>query len=140
MDHKKIAREVLDAIGGQENVSAAAHCATRLRLVLQDESVVDQSALDNMDVVKGTFSTGGQFQIILGSGTVNEVYKHLAEMSGQTEMSTSDVKDVAYEETKSDSAIRQNAVRHFRSDYSSDCSWRFINGDKQYLNSSRPVY
>ncbi|MFL6557610.1 MAG: glucose PTS transporter subunit EIIB, partial [Bacillus sp. (in: firmicutes)] len=95
MDHKKIAREVLNAIGGQENVSAAAHCATRLRLVLNDESAVDQSALENMDVVKGTFSTGGQFQIILGSGTVNEVYKHLAEMSGQTEMSTSDVKNVA---------------------------------------------
>lgn len=95
MDHKKIAQEVLDAIGGQENLSAAAHCATRLRLVLHDESIVNQTALDNMDVVKGTFSTGGQFQIILGSGTVNVVYKHLAEMSGQTEMSTSDVKDAA---------------------------------------------
>lgn len=95
MDHKQIAREVLEAIGGQENISAAAHCATRLRLVLQDGSIVNQAALDNMDVVKGTFSTGGQFQIILGSGTVNEVYKHLAEMSGQTEMSTSDVKDAA---------------------------------------------
>jgi PTS system sucrose-specific IIC component len=95
MDHKKIAREVLVAIGGKENVSAAAHCATRLRLVLEDESVVNQAALDNMDVVKGTFSTGGQYQIILGSGTVNEVYKHLAEMSGQTEMSTSEVKDAA---------------------------------------------
>ena len=95
MDHKKIAQEVLEAIGGQENVSAAAHCATRLRLVLNDESIVDQGRLENMDVVKGTFSTGGQYQIILGSGTVNEVYKHFATLSGQSEMSTSDVKDVA---------------------------------------------
>lgn len=95
MDHKKIAQELLVAIGGQENVSAAAHCATRLRLVLNDESVVDQAKLDQMDEVKGTFSTGGQFQIILGSGTVNEVYKHFAALTGQTEMSTSDVKDAA---------------------------------------------
>jgi len=95
MDHKKIAQEVLDAIGGQENLSAAAHCATRLRLVLNDDSIVDQSKLDQMDEVKGTFSTGGQYQIILGSGTVNEVYKHLAKLSGQNEMSTSDVKEAA---------------------------------------------
>lgn len=95
MDHKKIAQELLDAIGGQENVSAAAHCATRLRLVLNDESIVDQAELDNMDAVKGTFSTGGQYQIILGAGTVNEVYKHFAELSGQSDMSTSDIKEAA---------------------------------------------
>lgn len=95
MDHKKIAQELLEALGGQENVAAAAHCATRLRLVLNDETIVDKATLDNMDVVKGTFSTGGQFQVILGSGTVNEVYKHFAAISGQTEMSTSDVKDAA---------------------------------------------
>ncbi|WP_394238960.1 sucrose-specific PTS transporter subunit IIBC [Niallia oryzisoli] len=95
MNHKKVAEEILEAIGGKENVSAAAHCATRLRLVLHDESAIDQSELDNMEIVKGTFSTGGQYQIILGSGTVNEVYKHFAKLSDQTEMSTSDVKDAA---------------------------------------------
>lgn len=95
MNHKKVAEEILDAIGGKENVSAAAHCATRLRLVLHDEEIIDQSKLDNMEIVKGTFSTGGQYQIILGSGTVNEVYKHFSNLSGQTEMSTSDLKDAA---------------------------------------------
>lgn len=93
MNHKKIAEEILTAIGGKDNVSAAAHCATRLRLVLNDESALDQGTLDNMDVVKGTFSTGGQYQIILGSGTVNEVYKHFATMTGLSEMSTKDVKE-----------------------------------------------
>ena len=58
--------------------------------------------------------------------------KHLAEMTGQTEMSTSDVKECRDEETKSNSAIRQNAVRYFCSNYSGDCSRRFINGDQQY--------
>ncbi|HWO95789.1 MAG TPA: sucrose-specific PTS transporter subunit IIBC [Bacillus sp. (in: firmicutes)] len=93
MNHKEIAKDILQAIGGKENVAAAAHCATRLRLVLNDEENVDQAVLDGMDVVKGTFSTGGQYQIILGSGTVNEVYKELAKLTGLSGMSTKDVKD-----------------------------------------------
>jgi sucrose PTS system EIIBCA or EIIBC component len=91
MNYKKIAEEILDAIGGKENVSAAAHCATRLRMVLNDEENIEQAKLEEMDVVKGTFSTGGQFQIILGSGTVNEVYKELAKLTGISEMSTKEV-------------------------------------------------
>jgi sucrose PTS system EIIBCA or EIIBC component len=91
MDYKKIAEEILDAIGGKENVSAAAHCATRLRMVLHDEENIEKAKLEEMDVVKGTFSTGGQFQIILGSGTVNEVYKELAKLTGLSEMSTKEV-------------------------------------------------
>jgi len=93
MNHKKIAEGILLAIGGKENVDAAAHCSTRLRLVLKDEGKIDQARLDGMDAVKGTFSTGGQYQIILGSGIVNEVYKELANLTGLSEMSTKDVKD-----------------------------------------------
>src|SRR5437899_2202624 len=92
MNHKEIAQAILNAIGGKENVSAAAHCATRLRLVLHNEEKIDQAALDSLDVVKGTFSTAGQFQIILGAGIVNEVYKPLVNLVGITEMSTSQVK------------------------------------------------
>lgn len=87
------AKEILLAIGGRENVEAAAHCATRLRLVLHDEGKVDLEKLDNIDLVKGTFSTGGQFQIIIGAGTVNEVYKELSKLTGLSDMSTKDVKD-----------------------------------------------
>lgn len=93
MDYKNIAEQTLAAIGGKENVAAVAHCATRLRLVLNDEEKVDQTKLDEIDVVKGTFSTGGQFQIIFGPGTVNEVYKELALLTGLSEMSTKDVKN-----------------------------------------------
>lgn len=92
MNYNQIAKEVLDAIGGKENVSAAAHCATRLRLVLHDEEKVDQKKLDNIDEVKGTFSTGGQFQVIIGSGTVNEVYKEFARLTEISGMSTTEVK------------------------------------------------
>ena len=93
MNYKEVSQEILEAIGGKENVAAAAHCATRLRLVLHDEDKVDQAKLDEMDAVKGTYSTGGQYQIIIGAGTVNEVYKEFSKLTGLTEMSTKDVKD-----------------------------------------------
>ncbi|WP_102261145.1 sucrose-specific PTS transporter subunit IIBC [Mesobacillus jeotgali] len=105
MNYHEVAKEILTALGGKENVSAAAHCATRLRLVLNDESVVDQKKLDEMEAVKGTFSTGGQFQIILGSGIVNKVYKELTELTGLSEMSTKDVKDA--------SAKKLNPIQRF---------------------------
>ena len=93
MNYKEVSKEILEAIGGKENVAAAAHCATRLRLALHDEDKVDQAKLDEMDAVKGTYSTGGQYQIIIGAGTVNEVYKEFSKLTGLTEMSTKDVKD-----------------------------------------------
>ena len=92
MDYKKEAASILEAIGGKENVAAAAHCATRLRLVLNDESKVDEKALEQLDVVKGTFSTGGQYQIIIGQGTVNKVYAEFSQLTGLGDMSTTDVK------------------------------------------------
>ena len=92
MDYKKIAEELLMDIGGKDNVQAATHCATRLRLVLKDESKVDQAGLDERDEVKGTFSTAGQYQIILGSGIVNEVYKEFIKMAGIDAMSKEEVK------------------------------------------------
>ncbi|MEK5039056.1 sucrose-specific PTS transporter subunit IIBC [Sporosarcina sp. FSL K6-3457] len=95
MDYKKIAQELVVALGGKENITAAAHCATRLRLVLQDEEQVDQATLDEMDVVKGTFSTGGQYQVIIGPGTVNEVYKEFAKLTELGDMSTADVKQAS---------------------------------------------
>ena len=70
-----------------------AHCATRLRLILNDESKVDEEALSKMDVVKGTFSTGGQYQIIIGSGTVNKVFNEMEHITGKEASTTSEVKD-----------------------------------------------
>lgn len=93
MSYKKSAEEILKAIGGEENLDAMAHCATRLRLVLNNESKVDEDTLSNMDVVKGTFSTGGQYQIIIGSGTVNKVFNELEKITGKEASTTSEVKD-----------------------------------------------
>lgn len=96
-NYKEIAQAILEAIGGKDNVNSAAHCATRLRLVLKDEAKVNKAEIEKMDAVKGVFSTGGQFQIIIGQGTVNHVYAELAALAGIQEMSTADVKDAAME-------------------------------------------
>ena len=74
-DIKENTKQILNSLGGGENIISAAHCATRLRLVLKDESIVDLKELENVPLYKGQFSNAGQFQIILGSGIVDEVYK-----------------------------------------------------------------
>ncbi len=93
--YENSAKEILEAIGGNGNVVSAAHCATRLRLVLNDEKNVDLEKLSNIDVVKGNFSNAGQFQIIIGSGTVNEVYKEFIKIAGIQESTKAEVKKQA---------------------------------------------
>ncbi|AWI43814.1 PTS maltose transporter subunit IIBC [Staphylococcus nepalensis] len=92
MNYKKSAESILNAIGGENNIDAMAHCATRLRLVLKDESLIDEESLSSMEVVKGTFATGGQYQIIIGSGTVNKVFAELKKITGKEASVTSEVK------------------------------------------------
>lgn len=95
MDHAKVASEVVKAVGGASNISAAAHCATRLRLVLEDQSKVDQAALDANEDLKGTFSAGGMFQIIVGPGDVDVVYQRMVADHGVREVSKDEAKEEA---------------------------------------------
>ena len=94
MDHKSVAQRVLKDVGGAGNIVAAAHCATRLRLVLKNQDKVDQAAIDNDEDLKGSFLNAGQFQIIVGPGDVNEVHKHLI-AAGAPEASKDDLKSIA---------------------------------------------
>ena len=94
MDHKSVAQRVLKDVGGAGNIVAAAHCATRLRLVLKNQDKVDQAAIDNDEDLKGSFLNAGQFQIIVGPGDVNEVHKHLI-AAGAPEASKDDLKEIA---------------------------------------------
>lgn len=82
MNHREVAEELVTKLGGKNNVISAAHCATRLRLVIEDESQIDKNAIEELDGVKGAFSSSGQFQIIFGTGTVNKVYQHFAPLVG----------------------------------------------------------
>ncbi|WP_226581718.1 PTS system trehalose-specific EIIBC component [Halobacillus litoralis] len=95
MNHKQQAEQILEAIGGKENLSAATHCVTRLRLALHDEGIVDQERLNNIDAVKGSFSTNGQFQIVVGQGTVDKVYKEFVALAGVGESSKEEVKEAS---------------------------------------------
>ena len=77
MSNTEIAKKVIDAIGGVENVSSVAHCATRLRVMVKDESKINKDVVENIEKVQGAFFNSGQYQIIFGTGTVNKIYEEV---------------------------------------------------------------
>lgn len=91
MNFPQIAQQVIDKLGGKDNISAAAHCATRLRMVVKDETLIDKEGIENIEGVKGQFSVAGQYQIIFGSGIVNKVHAELTKALGIGDMTTSEV-------------------------------------------------
>lgn len=95
MDYRKTAQEILDKVGGSKNIVSAAHCATRLRLVIADNSKADKTAIENVEGVKGVFEASGQLQIILGTGTVNKVFDEFISIAGITASSKAEAKAAA---------------------------------------------
>ena len=95
LDYHKCAQEIADNIGGGSNVVSAAHCATRLRLVIADNGKVNKEALENVDGVKGMFESNGQLQLIIGTGTVNKVYDEFLAITGASAASKEEVKAAA---------------------------------------------
>ncbi|MCR6097844.1 PTS transporter subunit EIIC [Salipaludibacillus agaradhaerens] len=93
-ENRQIAKEIIEAIGGQDNISSVAHCATRLRIMLKDKEKIDQEKVESVDKVKGAFYNSGQFQIIFGTGTVNRIYEQVIDL-GAPESSTSEQKNEA---------------------------------------------
>lgn len=107
-DYEKIAKEVIQAVGGSENIKSAAHCATRLRLIVADRSLANDDKVGEIDAVKGTFFTAGQYQIIFGTGHVNRVYEQITRL-GIAETTASEAK-----EAKMDGKNQlQKAIRTF---------------------------
>ena len=105
MDYKGIAEQILKDVGGSENIASYAHCATRLRLVLVDETKADKKAVEKIEAVAGSFTAGGQYQIILGPGTVNKVHDELAALTH--------IKEASMEEVKKAAAAHMNPVQRF---------------------------
>ena len=95
MDYRKSAQDILDQVGGSANIVSAAHCATRLRLVIADNSMANKEAIENIDGVKGVFEASGQLQIILGTGTVNKVFDEFISIAGITASSKAEAKEAA---------------------------------------------
>lgn len=95
MEYSKVAKEILGLLGGEANIISATHCATRLRVVVKDEKKVEAKKIEKLDDVKGVFTSSGQFQIIIGQGKVNKVYKAFIEGTNISEASLSDTKNAA---------------------------------------------
>lgn len=95
MDYNSIAKQIYEKIGGKDNLVSAAHCATRLRLVINDNAKCNEKAVENIDGVKGVFFASGQMQIILGTGTVNKVYDEFIKIAGISGSSKEEVKQAA---------------------------------------------
>lgn len=91
MDNRQIATEVIEALGGRENVRSVAHCATRLRVMVHDEGKIDKEKAEAIDKVKGAFFNSGQYQMIFGTGTVNKIYDEVVAL-GLPTSSTSEQK------------------------------------------------
>ncbi|WP_084710595.1 PTS system trehalose-specific EIIBC component [Ornithinibacillus californiensis] len=103
MKYSKEAQDIVEAVGGVDNIAAATHCVTRLRFALNDEAEVNKELLENLDIVKGSFSANGQFQVVIGQGTVDRVYDAMVKESGIQEASKDDVKAL--------SSKKQNALQ-----------------------------
>jgi beta-glucoside PTS system EIICBA component len=91
MAYEKLAKDILNGVGGEENVNSLVHCATRLRFKLKDEGKADKTRLENMDGVLSVIKSGGQFQVVIG-GHVNQVYAEIAKISHVGAGATSDEK------------------------------------------------
>ncbi|HGI0795221.1 TPA: sucrose-specific PTS transporter subunit IIBC [Streptococcus pyogenes] len=108
MDNRQIAAEVIEALGGRENVRSVAHCATRLRVMVYDEGKIDKEKAETIDKVKGAFFNSGQYQMIFGTGTVNNIYDEVVAL-GLPTSSTSEQKAEAGKQGN----IFQRAIRTF---------------------------
>ncbi|WP_172198906.1 sucrose-specific PTS transporter subunit IIBC [Saccharibacillus qingshengii] len=107
-ENRDIAREVVEAIGGKENIASFAHCATRLRIMVRDKDKIDQNRIENTDKVKGAFFNSGQYQIIFGTGTVNRIFEEV-ERLGIDSTSKEEIKS----EGKKQGNAFQRAIRTF---------------------------
>ncbi|WP_145330422.1 sucrose-specific PTS transporter subunit IIBC [Paenibacillus xylanexedens] len=107
-DNGRIAKEVIQAVGGKDNIASFAHCATRLRIMVKDKEKIDQKQVENIDKVKGAFFNSGQYQIIFGTGTVNRIFEEV-EKQGIEGTSKEDVKS----QGKKEGNAFQRAIRTF---------------------------
>ena len=95
LNYRKCAEEIFANLGGKDNIISAAHCATRLRLVIADNSKLNKAALEEVEGVKGMFESNGQLQLIIGTGTVNKVYDEFLAVTGLTAATKAEVKEAA---------------------------------------------
>lgn len=109
-DNRQIAKEIIDAAGGQENILSAAHCATRLRIMVKDKEKIDQKRVEEIEKVKGAFFNSGQYQVILGTGTVNKIYEEVIGLGIGSSTKSEQAKEAAQSGTVFQRAIRSSGM------------------------------
>jgi len=106
--NSQIAKELIEAVGGEENISSVAHCATRLRIMVKDKEKIDQERVEDIEKVKGAFYNSGQYQVIFGTGTVNKIFAEVVTL-GVSESS----KDEQKAEGQKQGNMFQRSIRTF---------------------------
>ncbi|HEM3597902.1 TPA: PTS glucose transporter subunit IIA [Streptococcus suis] len=106
MNNTEIAKKVIDALGGRENVRSVAHCATRLRVMVVDENKIDKDTVENLEKVQGAFFNSGQYQIIFGTGAVNKIYDEVVALGLPTSTSSEQKAEAAKQGNWFQRAIR----------------------------------
>ena len=106
MNNTEIAKKVIDALGGRENVRSVAHCATRLRVMVVDEGKIDKDTVEDIEKVQGAFFNSGQYQIIFGTGTVNKIYDEVVALGLPTSTSSEQKAEAAKQGNWFQRAIR----------------------------------
>ncbi len=99
---KNEAKLIIELVGGEDNVAMLSHCMTRLRFILKDEDKADVEGLEELKLVKGTFTQAGQFQLVIGNN-VGEVYKAILEVSN--------IEVASKEEIKQNAAKKMNPLQ-----------------------------
>lgn len=107
-ENRDIAKQVVEAVGGKDNIASFAHCATRLRIMVHDKDLIDQARVENIDKVKGAFFNSGQFQVIFGTGTVNRIFEEVENL-GITGTTKEDIKS----QSKKQGNVFQRSIRTF---------------------------
>ncbi|MCM3741399.1 sucrose-specific PTS transporter subunit IIBC [Oceanobacillus luteolus] len=105
-ENKRIAEELIEAVGGSDNIESVTHCATRMRFIIRDEDKVDKEQVEEIDKVKGAFFNSGQYQVIFGTGTVNRIYEEIEKMNLKTASKSEQTKEAAKKGSKFQRAIR----------------------------------
>lgn len=106
MNNTQIAKEVIEALGGRENVRSVAHCATRLRVMVVDEAKIDKEKAENIEKVQGAFFNSGQYQLIFGTGTVNKIYDEVVALGLPTSLTSEQKAEAAKQGNWFQRAIR----------------------------------
>ena len=141
-DYSQDVKQLLEFIGGPENISAVSHCATRMRFVLKDPAKADNKKIEDIPAVKGTFTQAGQYQVIIGND-VATFYNQFAKISGTEGVSKDEVK-AASKQNQNPIQRAMSVLAGFRNILGEiqmeSLGQLVVDGMKQFTEAGAPIY